>query len=84
MMKEEVRLKEILMRIQALQASNESLKRECESLRNQLIDQEKQHIKVKQERKEESGMSVSQVEMRSELDRHIEEIDACLDLLKTI
>lgn len=50
-----------------------------------VIAEQKAEQKEKQKRKEEvSEMSMSSVELKQEIDRHIEEIDECLGLLKTI
>ena len=79
----EVRIEKIIQQIKALQASVEMLKRERDGLREQVLQLELK-IKQKREEGESDEMVIKKNQLSEVLDRQIEEIDACLDLLKTI
>lgn len=82
MLENEARIKKIIGQINNLTASVKQLKRERADFLTKIEKLEKE---LKQKRdKEKIEVSMSQEEMKKEMDRHIEEIDACLDLLKTI
>lgn len=82
MLENEARIKNIIEKINNLKASEAELKRERAEFLTK-IDQLEKELKQKRE-KEKAGVSISNEEVKQELNRHIEEIDACLDLLKTI
>lgn len=82
MLENEARINNIIERIKDLKTSVTQLKRERENFLTKITSLEKE-LKQKRE-KEKAGVSISNEEVKKELNRHIEEIDACLDLLKTI
>jgi len=82
MLENEARTKLIIEKINQLKASVDELKRERATFLTKIETLEKE---LKQNREKETArMSMSNEEMKQELNRHIEEIDTCLDLLKTI
>ncbi len=98
MLSYEDRISAIVKQIQSLKDANKQLERERDLLENQVTELKTQQLAFKKEknvfeeeqREEqkrkvgEEEMSMSSVELKQEINRHIESIDECLDLLKTI
>lgn len=82
MMGSEERLQTIFQKITDLKTRVNTLEKgKLES--QKIIENLEIKLKQKQE-KEEKEMSMQKVEFKEELNKHIDEIDECLDLLKTI
>lgn len=98
MLSHEDRISAIVKQIQSLKDANKQLERERDLLENQVTELKTQQLAFKNEKKTteeeqkeeqkrkvvEKEMSMSSVELKQEINRHIESIDECLDLLKTI
>lgn len=99
MLSHEDRISAVVKQIESLKNTNKELESERDLLRNKVAELEEKveaisedsiaavdsKQKEEQKRKEEElEMSMSSVELKQEISRHIEGIDECLDLLKTI